>query len=448
MAGMALIDATARFAARRGAAQKNPADVVAAREEARAATGEFGTQVRSAPELTLEDAFDAIETLDPELAEAQEILDAPTKDTYTGTPEERASQARRARINKLIADAGLTRDGIPQKTFEEIESGLIRRDAEQESSRLYRDRQADERAALPSWQREAEDAYDEIAALRGGKANLSYVEGREIRAFVEQAQAAGTLRAQVDEATARWNEYRSARDVEEHQDQIDRLGELTDEQWDDAVAEDRLRAQQRIRSLRPTTYHSLKDTNRYLRGALKEGFPGVKFSVRGDSYAGGASTNVAWDDGPSEEQVRDALFPFVGKQSDYSGDYWDPVSHSGFDSDGVPVTHHYATDHIFGRRSYSDATEAAAMEAISAGMKADGDEGDFHVNRHYDEPPQWLYRMASDRGVLNSPSRPFLHANLDGYQIKRAVQQFVADSAYTAQRDVDFSALAARPHAI
>ena len=55
-----------------------------------------------------------------------------------------------------------------------------------------------------------------------------------------------------------------------------------------------------------TKYLGLAASNKLIRQVLKAQFPGVKFSVKGDSYAGGSSTNVSWTDGPTEAQV-DAL---------------------------------------------------------------------------------------------------------------------------------------------
>jgi len=50
-----------------------------------------------------------------------------------------------------------------------------------------------------------------------------------------------------------------------------------------------------------TEYLSCADTAKLVRVALKEAFPGVKFSVRSHNYAGGASIDVGWMDGPTAE---------------------------------------------------------------------------------------------------------------------------------------------------
>jgi hypothetical protein len=52
-----------------------------------------------------------------------------------------------------------------------------------------------------------------------------------------------------------------------------------------------------------TTYISTTETAALVRKALKEAFPGVKFSVRSSSYAGGASISVGWTDGPNKALV-------------------------------------------------------------------------------------------------------------------------------------------------
>ena len=51
-------------------------------------------------------------------------------------------------------------------------------------------------------------------------------------------------------------------------------------------------------------YISATDTAKLLRVALAKVFPGVTFSVRSKSYAGGASIDVAWTDGPPSRRVK------------------------------------------------------------------------------------------------------------------------------------------------
>jgi len=48
----------------------------------------------------------------------------------------------------------------------------------------------------------------------------------------------------------------------------------------------------------PKTYDGLKKGAANLRKELKEAFPGIKFSVRSESYSGGCSIDIKWEDGP------------------------------------------------------------------------------------------------------------------------------------------------------
>jgi hypothetical protein len=56
-------------------------------------------------------------------------------------------------------------------------------------------------------------------------------------------------------------------------------------------------------------YISVTDTAKLVRAALKKAFPGIKFSVVSESYAGGASVDITWAFGPTTKEV-DA----IGKQ--------------------------------------------------------------------------------------------------------------------------------------
>ena len=53
-----------------------------------------------------------------------------------------------------------------------------------------------------------------------------------------------------------------------------------------------------------TQYLSCAETAKLVRKALKREFPGVKFSVRSKTYAGGASISIHWTDGPTDKAVR------------------------------------------------------------------------------------------------------------------------------------------------
>ena len=98
-----------------------------------------------------------------------------------------------------------------------------------------------------------------------------------------------------------------------------------------------------------TRYISTADTAKLIRQALKEAFPGVKFSVRSDTYSGGSSIRVRWTDGPNDAQVSDITGTFCGGYFDGSIDYKGSIYHM---IDGETV--HFCADFVFTNRDYSD----------------------------------------------------------------------------------------------
>ena len=63
-------------------------------------------------------------------------------------------------------------------------------------------------------------------------------------------------------------------------------------------------------------YLSCAETAKLVRTALRDAFPGVKFSVRSDTYAGGASIRVRWTDGPTSDDVQRVAGIFAGADFD------------------------------------------------------------------------------------------------------------------------------------
>jgi hypothetical protein len=100
-----------------------------------------------------------------------------------------------------------------------------------------------------------------------------------------------------------------------------------------------------------TTYLSCADTAKFVRAALKETFPGVKFSVKSSVYAGGASINIAYTDGPSASQVEAVAQAFQGAyfdgMTDYKGRNYNTL-------DGQAVR--FGADFIFVKRNFTAPT--------------------------------------------------------------------------------------------
>lgn len=70
-----------------------------------------------------------------------------------------------------------------------------------------------------------------------------------------------------------------------------------------------------------TKYFTTAETAKLIRTALKESFPGVKFSVKSHTYSGGSSINVRWIDGPTCGMVESVANTFKGAYFDGMQDY-------------------------------------------------------------------------------------------------------------------------------
>ena len=97
-----------------------------------------------------------------------------------------------------------------------------------------------------------------------------------------------------------------------------------------------------------TRYLSCAETAKLVRKALKEGFPGVKFSVRSKVYSGGASISVGWMDSPTEKAVEEVTEQFQG--ADFDG-MIDLKTYRKSYLNGERVS--FGADFIFCNRDYS-----------------------------------------------------------------------------------------------
>src|SRR5262245_56011273 len=98
-----------------------------------------------------------------------------------------------------------------------------------------------------------------------------------------------------------------------------------------------------------TKYLSAADTAKLIRTALKETFPGVKFSVRSDTYSLGASIRVRWTNGPTPSAVHAVTDRFQG--SDFNAMEDLTVNRPPTEVDGEMV--HFGADHVFVQRDLS-----------------------------------------------------------------------------------------------
>lgn len=149
------------------------------------------------------------------------------------------------------------------------------------------------------------------------------------------------------------------------------------------------------------TYLSCAETAKLIRTALKRAFPGFKFSVRSETYAGGASIDVTWTDGPTNALVDPVIKQFCGGRFDgmidmaYSVSHWllpdgttviasNPGTHGQMGTDPGERNEkphpdaklvHFGANHIFGHRNHSEAflrrviERAPLTEAQRAGLE-------------------------------------------------------------------------------
>ncbi|KKN31137.1 hypothetical protein LCGC14_0827110 [marine sediment metagenome] len=148
-----------------------------------------------------------------------------------------------------------------------------------------------------------------------------------------------------------------------------------------------------------TRYVSVTDTAKLIRPALAKQFPEVKFSVRSQSYSGGASINVSWTDGPRAKDVDCIIGGFEGRSFDGMNDLasiqeswikpdgeaelaYRPDSYGGskpaFYSDAPHPNAelvHFGANYVFSNRHVSDwdRREIQALEYIRAHCRCEGD---------------------------------------------------------------------------
>lgn len=122
------------------------------------------------------------------------------------------------------------------------------------------------------------------------------------------------------------------------------------------------------------------DTAKLVREVLKEQFPGTKFSVRSKTYAGGASIDISYVDGPRSREVEAACDHL--RSSDFNAMIDLKESRGGtlfVDGDEFEQVH-YGADYISAHREFSAEVEVAAKARIVELAGATG----FDYNGRYD----------------------------------------------------------------
>lgn len=90
-------------------------------------------------------------------------------------------------------------------------------------------------------------------------------------------------------------------------------------------------------------YLTCAETAKLIRADLKQNFPATKFSVRSDTYAGGASINIRWIDGQPEKQVEAVVQKYEASGFDGMIDYQYSKSHWLLPDDSITLAYREGT---------------------------------------------------------------------------------------------------------
>lgn len=160
-----------------------------------------------------------------------------------------------------------------------------------------------------------------------------------------------------------------------------------------------------------TRYVSCADTAKLVRKALKRAHPGVKFSVRSKTYAGGASINVSWTDGPRAADVDPILKRYEGGRFDGMIDMSYSVSHYLRPDGEVMIARNPGTEGQRGSNTGEDNTALADLmpanvERVRFG--ADYIFGNRHVS-DFDSKKQvaivWIYANCQIDDPTGNPNQ-------------------------------------------
>ena len=136
-----------------------------------------------------------------------------------------------------------------------------------------------------------------------------------------------------------------------------------------------------------------------IRASLRHVWPETRFSVRTSQYAGGASVDVSYTDGPAQSFVESLLKSFTGARVSREGDGMD--RHETTLADGSAV--HYGIQHVFVRRAVSP----EVRERVSASLAARLGVANIESGSWYDVPADY----ATEIGFTDPDGTGFLLVN-------------------------------------
>jgi len=119
-----------------------------------------------------------------------------------------------------------------------------------------------------------------------------------------------------------------------------------------------------------------REVSKLIKKVLKKAYPGITFSVRYSSYAGGSSIDIYWTDGPPEKMVDRLVGIFEGATFDGMRDLKESVDS---EVDSYPV--HFGVDFISCVRTFSPESNAYLLQ---------------HINNKYAFRNDWQGRVDRD----------------------------------------------------
>ncbi|WP_068505881.1 LPD29 domain-containing protein [Paenibacillus kribbensis] len=151
-------------------------------------------------------------------------------------------------------------------------------------------------------------------------------------------------------------------------------------------------------------YEKASDTAKKVRKILKKEFPGVKFSVRSDTYSMGSSVNVSWTDGPIKSVVEKAIDWMQSAKFDGMSDMKITV---GYEWEGKL---YHGADHIDATRVLTPERRESILQHLQNTFESDID--------GYFPPADWeaAERQLVDKGELKGEAAPTMERSLNAEQ--------------------------------
>lgn len=178
--------------------------------------------------------------------------------------------------------------------------------------------------------------------------------------------------------------------------------------------------------------YSVVETGKAIRRALREAFPGVKFSLRGSRGTGYGWFSLSWEDGPTFRQVDAVTNGFRSSYFDGMDDSTHSIPATMYaGADGVVREHRFHCSGVNTQRDYSDAAKAWAAEYVAAvgGVDSFGDcYGD--ADRAAWRVLQGVDLTGVDFAVLPVPARGFTGRHVpDSYCLEKRVNDWADEYA-------------------